>query len=151
MSGAARLGRVKPRDSRPVKEWQLHGFIADLLRFNARKDILWIHIPNEGLRAPRTGAFLKRLGMMPGAADFLIVTKGGVARFLEVKTIAGRVSPAQRAFAELALASGASYAIVRKPAEAALILEGWGAIESSFRTECRWLKRDTVSTEGSSI
>lgn len=122
---------------RAAKEWQLHAYTADLLRLCVRPGVLWLHIPNEGLRAARTGAFLKRLGMVPGAADFLIVVRG-IAHFLELKTAKGRQSPEQRAFQTWADGSGAAYMIARSPEAVRNILEIWGAVpRSSSRGETR--------------
>lgn len=46
-----------------------HITVADWLR--ARR-VFFIHTPNEGKRSWRTGKTLKRMGLLPGVADFLI-------------------------------------------------------------------------------
>ncbi len=112
-----------------MKERDLHGYTADLLRLMARPGVLWLHIANEGARSPRTGAYLKRMGMRPGAADFLIV-RFGHAYFLELKTGKGKLSPAQTAFRWDSLDAGSPYAICRTPEDVRKTLEEWDAIRS---------------------
>jgi hypothetical protein len=115
--------------ARPVfKEAALQGFVADLLRLCGARDLIWYHIPNEGRRAPRTGAFLKRMGMLPGAPDLAFVLPGGRAAFLELKTPTGVVSTEQLAFRERCAKTGIPYAIARTPEEAQAILTDWGAV-----------------------
>jgi hypothetical protein len=59
-----------------------------------------IHIPNGGKRSKSYGAKLKRLGMIKGASDLLLLVpkgdKGGL--FIEVKDDEGIVSKEQEAF-----------------------------------------------------
>lgn len=38
-----------------------------------RVGVLYLHIANEGLRSRREGHMLKRMGLRPGAADYLIL------------------------------------------------------------------------------
>lgn len=58
------------------------------------------HIPNGGHRDHRTGALLKKAGVMAGVYDlFLMVPRGGFhGLFLEMKRKGGVVSVAQQAF-----------------------------------------------------
>ena len=110
------------------KEWQIHSYVADLLAVRAKNRVLWFHVPNEGQRAPKTGAFLKRLGMLPGVSDFVIVIEG-LAYFLEIKTTTGRRSSQQIVFAQSAREAGAGYAVANTPEAAELVLDGWGALK----------------------
>ncbi len=112
-----------------MKERELHSFTADLLRRAVRPGVLWLHIANEGARSPRTGAYLKRMGMRPGAADFLIV-RYGHAYFLELKTAKGRLSPAQDAFRWDSFDAGCPYAICRTPEAVQKTLEEWDVLRS---------------------
>jgi hypothetical protein len=114
-------------DPRRLTERQLHQYVADLLRLRARRDVLWLHVPNESPRSPRYGALLVRMGMLPGAADLLVVVNG-MAHWLELKRRTGRQSPEQIAFAAAAEAAGATYAVARTPEQAKEILNGWGAL-----------------------
>ncbi len=123
-------------DPRPTKEWQLHGYTADLLRLYAKRDVLWFHVPNEGKRPMRTGAFLKRLGLLPGVSDFVIIVKGK-AHFLELKTAKGRQSMHQRQFELRADEAGALHMIARSPEEVKNILEKWQALRSADSASLR--------------
>jgi hypothetical protein len=120
--------------ARPIfKEAALQGFVVDLLRLAAVPDLIWYHVPNEGRRAPRTGAFLKRMGMVAGVPDLAFVLPGGRAAFLELKTPGGVVSPEQLAFRKRCADAGVPYAIARTPEEARAILADWGAITTTTR------------------
>jgi hypothetical protein len=120
---------------RPVfKEAALQGFVVDLLRLAGARDLIWYHPVNEGRRAPRTGAFLKRMGMVAGVPDLAFVLPGGRAAFLELKTPTGVVSPEQLAFRARCAAAGVPYAIARTPEEAQAILADWGAISTTMRS-----------------
>jgi hypothetical protein len=114
-------------DPRRTSERELHSYVADLLRLTARRDVLWLHIPNESPRSPRYGAQLVRMGMLPGAADLIVVVRG-TAHFLELKTAKGRLSPEQWAFREAAVAAGAVYEVARTPEQAKATLASWGAL-----------------------
>lgn len=62
--------------------------------------LLFLHVPNEGKRSGRTGAFLRRTGLAKGAPDYLVFTPPplvdvrGVA--IELKSLRGRATPEQR-------------------------------------------------------
>lgn len=52
--------------------------------------VVWLHVPNEGIRSERQGAMMKKLGMKPGAPDILILTPppalpGKVGAAIELK------------------------------------------------------------------
>lgn len=121
-------GSASPSAGIDPKERELQIFVVELLRFYGVRTLIWYHVPNEGQRAPRTGAFYKKLGMVPGVADIALVLPGGRAAFMELKIASGRTSPEQRAFRDLCERNGTDYAIARTPEEAATILVGWGAI-----------------------
>lgn len=59
---------------------------------------LMYHTPNEGKRAPATGANLKRIGMKPGVPDICLpVARGGYhALYIELKTEDGSLSKEQK-------------------------------------------------------
>lgn len=74
---------------------------------------LMYHIPNEGLRNPRTGARMKAEGMKPGVPDVCLpVARGGFhGLYIEMKrTKGGRVEPGQREW--LGALNGQGYAAV---------------------------------------
>ena len=116
------------RDPRSCSEEQIHCAVVALLRFRADRHTIWLHVPNGEYRSHRTGARLKRMGVIPGVADFLVVPPSGKACFLEIKTEKGRLSPEQRAFYERCIVAGIPYSIARSSKDAELILETWGAL-----------------------
>jgi len=126
-----RPGKGKRRDPRPLKESPVHIFAVQLLTFSAAPGVLYFHVPNEGRRAPRTGAFQKRLGLLPGVADLVIVLPGGQVRFLELKReVGGTLSENQRAFRTACEANGSPYEVATTPEEVEAVLRGWGALKT---------------------
>lgn len=69
--------------------------VADYLRL---KDIMFIHVPNEGKRSPTTARLLKAMGMKPGFPDLLILEPRGEYHGLaiELKIPGGRLSYNQK-------------------------------------------------------
>ena len=61
-------GKVKVRDTRPT-ETQEHLALAQWLRVQG---IFFFHVPNEAKRSRATHTLLLRMGMVPGASDFII-------------------------------------------------------------------------------
>ena len=116
--------------AKPIaKEHGLQKTVVQLLKLDGVRGLIYYHIPNEGQRAARTGAFLKGLGMLPGAADLAIVLPGGRAAFLELKRgVKEETSDDQDAFRDLCAANGTPYAVARSYDEARTILWGWGAL-----------------------
>ncbi len=52
-------------------------------------------IPNGGARNPKTGAKLKKEGLLAGIPDLIVILQGKVI-FVEVKTSVGRLSTSQK-------------------------------------------------------
>ena len=75
-----------------------HGYAENLL----------VHIPNEGKRSPRVGAKLKRMGMRPGASDYVLFVPRGEHHglLIELKTAGGRVQGNQVEFARIVTEQG---------------------------------------------
>jgi hypothetical protein len=105
----------------------LHAFVADALRLYKAPGVVWFHPPNQGPRSPRYAARLKRMGVLAGVADIVVVIEGR-AHFLELKAAKGRLSPAQKAFREASMAASAPYAVASTPEQACNVLLGWGAL-----------------------
>ena len=79
--------------------------------------LMW-HTPNQvGSRSYYDAAVLKRMGVLPGVADFLLMLPGGRIAAIELKAEKGRQSPAQREFQVDCLSFGVPYRIVRTPEE----------------------------------
>ena len=100
-------------------ERQIHIGVVQLLNFNAVPGLVWTHVANERRTTPREGAFLKRMGLRAGWADFTLivpradgdghnrhtVTPPALA-FLELKRPGGRLSVAQEQFRDDVTAIG---------------------------------------------
>lgn len=71
--------------------------------------------PNGGRRDAVTGAKLKAEGVVPGVADLLLLVPSSVYHGLciEMKTPAGRQSPAQKSWQKLAESHGYKYVLCR--------------------------------------
>lgn len=81
---------------------------------------LLIHVPNEGRRSLQAGLSLKKAGLVPGVADFLLLTR---LLAIEMKSETGRVSDAQKAFAELFTRFGGQYVVCRSAVECVAIIK----------------------------
>jgi hypothetical protein len=105
-------------------EFQVHTAVAEHLRLRAAPGVLWLHCPNGERRDARTGAKLKYMGLLAGAADLLLWHRG--ASFaLELKRPGGRLSDAQREFAARFADAGGHTAVAEGVDEAIAVLEGW--------------------------
>ena len=60
------------------------------------------HVANERVCTSRYGALLKKMGLQAGVPDFIVFSPGKkhAILLLELKTVKGRLSEAQKAFAE---------------------------------------------------
>lgn len=79
---------------RAQPEAVLQRSLIDHLRWCARADVWWTHIPNGGWRSPIEAAIFKSLGVRPGAPDLLVV-RAGQPLFLELKAPGRKLGPAQ--------------------------------------------------------
>ena len=71
------------------------------------------HTPNGGKRGKAEAAKFRRLGVLPGVPDWIILQTNREPCFIEFKTSKGRVSPGQKDFAEEVEAMGLKFLIVR--------------------------------------
>jgi VRR-NUC domain len=92
---------------RAQPEAQLQRSLVEHLRWCARSDVWWAHIPNGGARTAIEGAIFKSLGVQPGAPDLLIV-RAGQALFVELKAPSRKLSPLQVACHEALRRAGAA-------------------------------------------
>lgn len=110
-----------------ASEHAIQRALVELLSHAARPGVAWTHMPAGEARHKGVAGKLKGMGTKPGWPDIIIVMAG---RFygLELKTAAGRVSPAQRqAHAELT-AAGATIAVAYGLDEAVQQLKSWGVV-----------------------
>jgi hypothetical protein len=77
-------------------EAQLQRSLIEQLRWCARGDVWWTHIPNGGWRSPIEAVIFKSLGVRAGSPDLLIIRAGQpLPLFLELKAPGRNLSPAQ--------------------------------------------------------
>jgi hypothetical protein len=119
---------ITRRDPRQETEDMIHKGAIQLLRMAAHPSLIFYHIPNGEARSAITGAKLKALGTLAGAADLGLVLPDGRAAFLEFKTRTGRQSPEQREFQRRVINAGALYAVCRCHEDIVSTLTSWGAL-----------------------
>jgi hypothetical protein len=71
---------------------------------------LAIHVPNEGHRSPREAAILKRMGVITGVPDLLVLDLGLA---IEVKTPKGTLTRSQDLFLQALRAIGWTVGVAR--------------------------------------
>lgn len=116
---------------RASPEAALQQQLVAIVRLAHKPGVVFHSTPNEGVRSPREGARMKRMGLLPGAGDLLFVLPPyGRAAYLELKAgKTGRQSDSQKAFEADVTAAGARYAIARDIDSALIILKEWGAVK----------------------
>jgi len=123
--GRRQRGSLPP----PAPEFRIQCMIADTLRNFGHPDWQCNHFPAGELRSASTGARLKRMGLRPGWPDFICISPAGMPHFLEVKRKGGRMTPAQKAFAEWCVSRPlVCHAVVYSYREAREVLLAWGAL-----------------------
>jgi hypothetical protein len=120
------MGRATP-------ELALHYAVAELLERCALPGVIHWHTNNSSDN-PRHGAKMKRMGVKPGVADFVLLTPGRKSpSFLELKSKTGRLSEPQLQFGLEVKLLGCRYEIARTLDEAAEFLHDIGAIQLADR------------------
>ena len=119
----------RTRRKRLTPEASLQMAVVEHMRLNAMPGCWCMSVPNDGKRTPATALHLKRMGMLPGAADLFINIAGEAPHFLELKAKGGKQSPEQIAFQELCSETGAWYYVATGIDEALSILMEWGALK----------------------
>jgi len=106
---------------RGTPEADLQRAVVTALKFALPKTAIIHHCVNEvtepGPRGARRQAILVGMGVQSGFADLMVLCEGCVL-FLELKSLKGRLSPAQEAFRDAMLAQGHGWALVRSLDEA---------------------------------
>jgi len=94
---------------RGTPEADLQRAVVVALRFALPKGAIIHHCVNEvteaGPRGAKRQAILVGMGVHAGFADLIVLCEGRVL-FLELKSLKGRLSPAQEAFRDVMLAQG---------------------------------------------
>ena len=112
-------------------EADLQRAAVQALRFALPKGAIIHHCANEvtepGPRGAKRQAILVGMGVHSGFADLVILCEGRVL-FLELKSLKGKLSPAQEAFRDAILAQGFGWALVRSLDDALGALADHGII-----------------------
>ena len=96
--------------SRQVSENEVH-MLAWQWVCEAYPDLLIFHVPNGGNRNLAEALKFKRMGVLPGVADFLMFAEADIA--IELKDKGGDQSKAQKKFQKKWEALGKTYTIAR--------------------------------------
>lgn len=116
---------------RGTPEADLQRTVVQALRFALPKGAIIHHCANEvtepGPRGAKHQAILVGMGVHSGFADLIILCEGSVL-FLELKSLKGKLSPAQEAFRDAILAQGFGWALVRSLDDALGALADHGII-----------------------
>lgn len=107
----------KPAYLWAASEDEIQAGIVEALRI-AFPRLVVAAVPNGGSRPVREAAALVRGGMLAGMPDLVVALPSGRAVWIETKTAAGRVSPAQKAVHEALRGIGHQVAICRDITEA---------------------------------
>ena len=111
---------LKPKASEAI----IHAGITTYLR-SVLPSAMVITI-NNNPRSAIDGARQKKLGLVKGTPDIMIVRQGGSVAFLEVKKEGGRLNPAQVEFRDRCSVMQIPYAVVRSIDDVRDTLAGWG-------------------------
>jgi hypothetical protein len=108
-------------------EAQLQRAVVEHLRLRARPNVLWLHCPNGERRDAITGAKLKRMGVLAGAADLLLWHRGN-SFALELKSPGNRPTEAQLEFMARFADAGGHSAVADNIDRALAVLDAWGLL-----------------------
>lgn len=126
--------RRKARQAPAAKEFDVHCLIADTLRLSIAANWLWFHCPNGELRSKATAGRLKRMGVRPGVADFLLIGPPfATIHALELKRRGERPEEVQLAFLEAITLAGGRSAWVDSYEQAMAVLRDWGAVTTRIK------------------
>ncbi len=107
------VARIEPT------EQQIHVAVVDLLNAYARPGLIYFHVPNGEHRHISVAKKLKKMGVLPGVADFVLIRLMGKAAFLEIKEPnEGRQSKAQKEFEAQCHLNGSPYYVAHSFEEA---------------------------------
>jgi hypothetical protein len=104
--GVSDTKKVKVKRRQP--EFEFHCCVGDYLRTALAADVRWFHVPNGEHRTQATGERLKRMGVMPGVPD-IIILHAGRTLWLELKSNKGKLSPTQEDWREFLCNNGFAF------------------------------------------
>jgi hypothetical protein len=94
------------------EETRLHCAAVDYMRRVCPDCLTW-HAANGGKRSKETARLMKRLGVLPGVFDLVVLAPGPRTFFLEAKTDKGKLSEDQQWFKGELIKMGFSYVVFR--------------------------------------
>jgi len=125
--------RVTTKAPAPI-ERQVHILLADTLRWSISPGWVWFHCPNGELRNDATGALLKRMGVLPGVSDFILIgPPHGRVHVLELKRKGRKPNNDQELFMAAVTMTGGAAAWADNSKDAIEILKGWGALTTRLQ------------------
>jgi hypothetical protein len=135
MSGApVDLFRRRSRKPPPAPEFHLQCLVADILRRWLAPGWRFTHIASGEYRAKATAGRLKRMGVIPGWPDFILLSPSALAHFMELKRLGRGLSGEQGEFAAYAREHGYPFEWTDNFDKALAILKRWGAIRVAIAT-----------------
>lgn len=124
-AGKRQRGKLPP----PALEYATHCAVADTLRASITRGWVFLHVGNGEARDAITGARLKRMGVLPGVSDFLLIgPPAGRVRALELKRRGEKPTPAQFKFMDDVRLAGGDAEWVDSFDAAVAVLRRWGAV-----------------------
>lgn len=110
----------------PEADFQRH--LVDFIRLNAPK-VLVFHPHNNGVNRNHQMK-MKRLGVLAGIPDLVIIEPGGRVYLLELKSGTGSLTESQKEIREHCDANSIPWASARSYDEAIVWLKTWGLIKA---------------------
>lgn len=126
--GGAQIARAAASGD-ALGEATLQTIVVQHLQLRAERGAVWMHVPNGGLRSRAEAGRLKAQGTVAGAPDLLIFFEGRTYA-LELKTVNGRISGAQKAMHQALEAAGVNVAVSFGLNATLVQLANWGIIRS---------------------
>jgi hypothetical protein len=118
----------------PAPEFHLHILVADVLRRWIMPGWRFTHIASGEYRSKATAGRLKRMGVIPGWPDFILLSPLPTreAHFLELKRRGRKLSDEQDDFAAFCRMHGYPFEWTDNFDSALAVLKCWGAIKTGI-------------------
>lgn len=123
--------KAKPR----ALEHKLQVALIDYLAIAARPEVYYFAVPNQSNRHIHNAAKMKAEGVRAGTPDLCFMLPNGRVAWLEMKTMEGTLSSAQKAFRDIALRLGHHWGIARSVDKALILLSEWDVLKPAFRDQ----------------
>lgn len=120
---------IPSKPQRSDEEHRLQATLWQHIKLKKPANVIAYAVPNGEHRSKRTGARLKAQGVVAGVCDLAFVMSDGRAAFMEIKSLKGRLSPAQKAFQDQCAAMEVEHAVVSDLDTGLRILFAWGVLK----------------------